>query len=53
MRLICETAYFDIKMKMNNLIEYINQERVKYAPAEVEKLLPKDEHLMLILNPLD
>lgn len=53
MRLLSEAAYFDIKKKMNNLIEFITSERAQYVPAEVEKLSPFDSHLMLILNPLE
>ncbi len=55
MRLFSESAYFDIKRKMNTLIEFINSERAQYVPAEVEKLSSFDAHahLMLILNPLD
>ncbi len=38
MRLFSDADYFDIKKKMNYLIEFIVLERKKYAPAENEKL---------------
>ena len=53
MRLFSESAYFDIKRKMNALIEFITSERAQYVTAEVDKLSHFDAHLMWILNPLD
>ena len=52
MRSFTEAAYFDIKKRMNILIEFIYSERAQYVPADFEKVSP-ESHLMIILNPLE
>jgi hypothetical protein len=49
---LSQAVYFDIKKRMNKLIEFINHEKAQYISEEQEKLL-RDSHLMLVLEPLE
>jgi hypothetical protein len=53
MRYYCENAYFDIKKKMRNLLEFIQSQKDLYVPQDLDKLSPYESHLLLILDPLD
>jgi hypothetical protein len=52
MKLFTDAAYFDIKKRMNILLEFIITERAMYIPPDFDKVSPESP-LMIILNPLE